>query len=79
LVRRREPPSCGRWQVRRIVSERQTDAGFEYEVIAGNGLETRTTWRYWADLDQELLQGLLKQFKAKQRTRRYKARATSRR
>ena len=60
------------------MSERQTNEGFEYEIMAGNGPKTRTTWRYWADLDQELLQALLKQFKAKQRTRRYKVRATSR-
>jgi len=62
------------WQVKEILGERQTDAGFMYRVIAGKGRETRTIWRCWADIDPEMLKG----FKAGQRSRRHKARSTPR-
>jgi len=63
----------GRWQVLWILDERQTDAGFMYEVIAGKGRETRTLWQHWTDLDLEVLEGLLKRFKAGQRSMRHEA------
>jgi len=59
-----------RWQVIRILDEEQTDAGFKYKVIAGKGPETRTLWQHWTDLDLEVLEGLLKGFKAGQRSMR---------
>jgi hypothetical protein len=52
------------------VSEQQTDAGIKYKVIVEQGEETRTIWRYGADLDPMILKG----FKAGQRPRRLKAR-----
>ena len=73
-VRRGKSLVSGGWQVMRILGEEQTDAGFKYKVIAGKGRETRTVWRYWTDLDPEVLEGLLKGFKAEQRSMRHKAR-----
>lgn len=67
------------WQAKEILGERQTDVGFMYEVMEGKGRETRTIWLCWADLDPELLEGLLKRFKVGQRSMRYKARSTLRR
>jgi hypothetical protein len=61
---RSESLAGGRWQVIWILDERQTDAGFMYKVIAGKGRETRTVWRPWTDLDPEVLEGLMKMFKA---------------
>jgi hypothetical protein len=63
------------WQVKEILGERQTDGGLTYEVIEGKGRETRTIWRYRADIDPEMLKG----FKAGQRSTRYMVRSTPRR
>jgi hypothetical protein len=63
------------WQVKEILSERQTDRGLKYEVIERKGRETRTIWRYRADIDPEIL----KDFKAGQRSTKYMVRPTPRR
>ena len=63
------------WQVKEILGERQTDGGLKYEVIEGKERETRTIWRYRADIDPEMLKG----FKAGQRSTRYMVRSTPQR
>jgi hypothetical protein len=69
-VRRGESLASARWQVGKILDERQTDAGFMYEVTSRKGRKTRTLWQHWTDLDPEVLEGLLKEFKVKQRSMR---------
>jgi hypothetical protein len=61
--------------MKEILGERQTDGGLKYEVIKGEGQETRTIWRYRADIDPRILKG----FKAGQRSTRYMVRSTPRR
>lgn len=75
-MRRGESLACSGWRVLLILDERQTDAGFMYEVIAGKGRKTRTLWQHWTDLHLEVLEGLLKRFKAGQRSMGHKARST---
>jgi hypothetical protein len=65
----------GGWRVLLNLDERQTDVRFMYEVITGKGRKTRTLWQHWTDLDLEVLEGLLKRFKAGQRSIRHKARS----
>jgi len=59
--------------VKEILGERQTDGGLKYEVTKGKGRETRTIWWYKVDLAPELLEGLLRRFKAGQRWMRQEA------
>jgi len=73
-VRQGESSASAWWQVQLILGERQTDAGFMYEVREGKGRATRTIWRYRADIDLEMLKG----FKAGQRSRRHEARSAPR-
>ena len=61
--------------MKEILGERQTDGGLKYEIIEGKRRETRTIWRYRADIDPEMLKG----FKAGQRSTRYMVRSTPRR
>jgi hypothetical protein len=75
-VRRGESLASAGWQVNKILDERQTDAGFMYKVTARKGRKTRTHWQHWTDLDPEVLEGLLKEFKTGQRSRRHEARST---
>jgi hypothetical protein len=81
VQRRARPPRPAR-QTRgaqrpasRSDAKRQTDGGLKYEVVERERRETRTIWRYRADIDPEMLKG----FKAGQRSTRYMVRSTPRR